>query len=222
MERGTTNTGPGFRIHFTDPPTYQLGYCSDNYVEFTMPPHGPIRVWTIRKENDKIKLDCNGVVIFDINYEINEQVVNGEMQCSKYWTKDFEAIQFQGSAEDYFRQLYPASMFFVEMITDFDAFDIKSKCIICTYNLIIIQLTVDGVITEIGQNVQLIVEEERKPEPGLVLTQLQLMVVQIVLGRRQKLNTATLNLVQVDNTTCCGTFAVSFKRIKLAYRPTRF
>ena len=214
MERGTTNTGPGFRIHFTDPPTYQLGYCSDKYVEFTMPP-GPIRVWTIRKENDKIKLDCNGVVIFDINYEINEQEVNGEMQCSKYWTKDFEAIQFQGSAEDYFRQLYPASMFFVEIITDFDAFDFdsKSKCIICTNNLLIIQLTVGGVITEIGQSVHLSVEEEHKPEPGLVPTQLQLMVVQIVLGKQQKLGTATLNLVQVENTTCCGTFAVSFKRI---------
>ena len=42
-------------------------------------------------------------------------------------------------------------------------------------------------ITETGQNVQLIAEEERKPEPGLVQTQLQLMVVQIVLGRRPKL-----------------------------------
>ena len=56
----------------------------------------------------------------------------------------------------------------------------------------------DGVITEIGQNVQLIVEEEQKPESGLVQTQLQLMVVQIVLGRQQKLGTATLNLVQVN------------------------
>ena len=53
----------------------------------------------------------------------------------------------------------------------------------CTQRLPI-QLTVDGVITEPGQNVQLHVEEEHKPEPELVLTQLQLMVVLIVLGRR--------------------------------------
>ena len=42
-------------------------------------------------------------------------------------------------------------------------------------------------ITEPGQNVLLNVGEEHKPEPELVQTQLQLMVVQIVLGRRLKL-----------------------------------
>ena len=66
------------------------------------------------------------------------------------------------------------------------------------YNLLL-QLTVDGVITEIGQIVQPNVEREQKPEPGLVQTQLQLMAVQIVLGRQQKLRTATLNLVLVNN-----------------------
>ena len=55
-------------------------------------------------------------------------------------------------------------------------------------------------ITETGQNVQLIVEVEYKPDPGLVPTQLQLMVVQIVLGRQQKLKNATQIPVQVDNT----------------------
>ena len=53
-------------------------------------------------------------------------------------------------------------------------------------------------ITEIGQIVQPSVEEEHKPEPGPALTQLQLMVVQIVLGRQQKMGTATLNLVKVN------------------------
>ena len=61
-----------------------------------------------------------------------------------------------------------------------------------------IQLTVDGVITETGQNVQLNVEEEHKPEPGLVQTQLQLMVVLTVLGRRLKVKLATHNLVRVN------------------------
>ena len=53
-------------------------------------------------------------------------------------------------------------------------------------------------ITETGQNVQLNVEKELKPEPELVLTQLQLMKVLIVLGRRLKLGLATCNLVQVS------------------------
>ena len=52
-------------------------------------------------------------------------------------------------------------------------------------------------ITKIGQIVHLIVEVEFKPDSGLVPTPLQLMVVQIVLGRQQKLKTATRNTVQV-------------------------
>ena len=52
-------------------------------------------------------------------------------------------------------------------------------------------------ITEPGQSVQLNVEEEHKPEPELVQTQLQLMVVLIVLGRRLKVRLATHSFVQV-------------------------
>ena len=64
----------------------------------------------------------------------------------------------------------------------------------------IMQLMEGGVITETGQTVQLIVVEERKPEPGLVLTQLQLMVAQIVLGRRLKLIIVININAQVNNT----------------------
>ena len=56
-------------------------------------------------------------------------------------------------------------------------------------------------VTEPGQTVQLIVEEELKPEPGLALTQLQLMVVQIVPGRRLKLRTVTKWSAQVHKAT---------------------
>ena len=56
-------------------------------------------------------------------------------------------------------------------------------------------------ITETGQTVQLNVEEEHKPGPRRVLTQLQLMVVQIVLGRRLKLKTVTNTSAQVKINT---------------------
>ena len=56
-------------------------------------------------------------------------------------------------------------------------------------------------ITETGQNVQLIVKVEHKPEAELVLAQLQLMVVQIVLGRRLKLRTVTNKSAQVQDAT---------------------
>ena len=77
--------------------------------------------------------------------------------------------------------------------------DFFSFIILVKLTASIIQLMVGMVITEIGQNVQLNVGEEYKPDPGLVPTQLQLMAVQIVLGRQQKLRTATLNLVRVNN-----------------------
>ena len=68
-------------------------------------------------------------------------------------------------------------------------------------NTWIIQLTEDGVVTEPGQNVQLNVDQEHKPKPGLVQTQLQLMVVQIVLGTRLKHKTVTYKIVQVITNT---------------------
>ena len=52
-------------------------------------------------------------------------------------------------------------------------------------------------ITEPGQSAQMIAEEEHKPELKLVQTQLQLMVVQIVLGRRLKVRVATYRSAQV-------------------------
>ena len=64
----------------------------------------------------------------------------------------------------------------------------------------IIQLTEGGVITEPGQNVLLNVEQEHKPEPGLVQTQPQLMEVQVVMGRRLKLKTVTITSAQVNKT----------------------
>ena len=51
-----------------------------------------------------------------------------------------------------------------------------------------------------GQDVLLFVEQEQKLEQGLVQTQLQLMVVQVVMGMRQKLKTVTNKTAQVNNT----------------------
>ena len=105
IENGTTDDGPSIKVFFRDPPAYHLGYCTGE-VDFSMPP-GPVRVWTFRKEDGRIKLDCNGEVIFDLNYVTNDHLTYGEKKCLKYWTNDFGAIRLQGSAEDYFRQHHP-------------------------------------------------------------------------------------------------------------------
>ena len=66
----------------------------------------------------------------------------------------------------------------------------------------IVQLTVAGVSTEIGQSVLLNVEEELKPEPGRVTTLFQLPAVQIVLERVQNHSLVTYILVQVKFKFC--------------------
>ena len=55
-------------------------------------------------------------------------------------------------------------------------------------------------IGEPGRNVLPVVEEEQKPEPGLVLTQPQLIMAQIVLGRQLKPKTVTNKGAQVNKT----------------------
>ena len=52
---------------------------------------------------------------------------------------------------------------------------------------------------EPGQNVLQIVEQEQKLEQGLVQTQHQLMVVQVVMGTRLKLNSVSFNTARVNN-----------------------
>ena len=53
---------------------------------------------------------------------------------------------------------------------------------------------------EPGHNVLLNVDGEQKLEQGLVQTQLQLMEVQVAMGRRQKLKTVMDNAAQVNET----------------------
>ena len=107
----STDDGPGLEVNFTDPPTYRLEYCTGE-VEFSMCP-GPVREWTIRKAEEKIKLDCNGEVIFDINYHHANNPIENIQRCKPYWGMDFGATKFEGGAADYYRR-QPVGEFFGE------------------------------------------------------------------------------------------------------------
>ena len=56
--------------------------------------------------------------------------------------------------------------------------------------IVFYQLTVDGLILRIGQNVLLLVEEEPKQEPEPALTLLLLSMELIASGKERKLKTA--------------------------------
>ena len=107
IERGSRHGGAVLIVYFKDPPAYTIGDCTGE-TEFTMPP-GPTRVWTVVKENEKIILLCNDVVIFDINYMTN--TYRNERKCLESWGVDFEATRFSGSASDYYSQ-YTGGMFY--------------------------------------------------------------------------------------------------------------
>ena len=94
----STNNGPGIKMVFSDPPIYSLGYCADN-IAFTMCA-GSERVWTISKGNGKIKLECDGEVIFDIDYATSRNSL-----CKYFWSLEFGQIKFQGgdTASDSYR-----------------------------------------------------------------------------------------------------------------------
>ena len=94
------------KFQFSDPPTYTLGYCVGS-AEFTMPPAGSdnVRLWTIRREDDKIRLLCNGVQIFAVGYRSSDQ------QGCDWWQRDYRKIyfsKFDNDASDvYTFRLYP-------------------------------------------------------------------------------------------------------------------
>ena len=194
-----------------------------------MPP-GPTRVWTVVKQNERVILLCNDVVIFDVNYMTNSY--RNESECRQRWNVDFEATRFSGGLEDYYSQYtggmfysqYTGGMFYSQYTGGMFCSEFAVIVLMLMYFLILgtgknppifennlqtgrnityvvfqFLLTLDIAITEIGRSVQLIVEEEHKPEPGFASTLLQLMVDSTVLGRQFKLKTATRNHVQVND-----------------------
>ncbi|KAL5247372.1 hypothetical protein ACHWQZ_G019294 [Mnemiopsis leidyi] len=61
---------------------------------------GSERVWTISKENGKIKLECDSKVIFDIDYATSTNYF-----CKYFWSLEFGQTKFQGgdTASDSYR-----------------------------------------------------------------------------------------------------------------------
>ena len=77
-----SNAG-GIRVKFTDPPQYDIGYCTE-WVTFTAPEE-QVRTWTITKTDASPILVCNGVEI----------VAYGS--CVSQWSKDAAKIYFTSS-----------------------------------------------------------------------------------------------------------------------------
>ena len=66
------------------------------------------RIWTLEKDSARVKLLCNGVVIYDIEIEASDKD-----SCGNLWSHDFAGMRFmdrtdvgktKDTASDFFRQ----------------------------------------------------------------------------------------------------------------------
>ena len=83
----------GIDVIFTDPPTYDIGYCGTR-TDLIMPGTEKYRIWTFQKENNTIQLLCNGVEIYNLNYA----EYSDDKNCIVRWSLDFTHLRFVKSA----------------------------------------------------------------------------------------------------------------------------
>ena len=91
--RLNTTTGARVEVTFSDPPTYTIGSCGTNNVNFTMPCREKHRIWTFTKQDRTLQLLCNGVEIFNLNFGESAN------ECREMWSSDFEEIKFSKNAD---------------------------------------------------------------------------------------------------------------------------
>ena len=64
VESDTDQNNPGIFVDFNEPPTYKIGYCTNDIV-FTMPQSvAPDAIWTVTKTESELILQCNGEKIY--------------------------------------------------------------------------------------------------------------------------------------------------------------
>ena len=105
----SSDKGGGISIYFDSQPKYGLGYC-ERRVGIPVDKLGTDknRIWTIKKENTRMKLLCNGVEIFDI-----ETQTSTETDCGTRWSFDCAKIRFVSTnaetdtASDFYRKDIP-------------------------------------------------------------------------------------------------------------------
>ena len=92
----------GIDISFTDPPNYQIGYCTDD-IDFTMLEDEV--TWTITKTDVSIAILSNDEEL--INLLLSESTLS---DCVPSWSRDAVSIKFDSgdTASDMYRALSSA------------------------------------------------------------------------------------------------------------------
>ena len=91
----------GLEVRFTNPPTYDIGFCHKEDIPFTMP-KGDYHIWTIKKYPTKLTMHCNGVEILDYKFSDSE-----DSSCTGKWSREQTAFRINpdDTASDFYRQV---------------------------------------------------------------------------------------------------------------------
>ena len=91
----SSGKGGGISLYFEYQPKYDLGYCESRvHIPVNKLGTDKIRIWTIKKENTRMKLYCNGVEIFDI-----ETQTSTKSDCRTHWLFDCAKMRFASTNE---------------------------------------------------------------------------------------------------------------------------
>ena len=104
----SNNSVVGIHVKFYNNPEYGIGKCGQLR---TIPKEklgtDRNRIWTIEKDDPRVKLSCNGVQIIDM------QTASENEECKNHWAADFVKMRFidnsegtsglNDTASDYFR-----------------------------------------------------------------------------------------------------------------------
>ena len=102
----SSGKGGGISLHFDSQPKYDLGYCESRvHIPVNKLGTDKNRTWTMKKENTRMKLFCNGVEIFDI-----ETQTSTKSECRTHWSFDCGKMRFRSTstepdtASDFYRK----------------------------------------------------------------------------------------------------------------------
>ena len=133
-----TKTAMIVQIRFEEPIKYQLMHCMASKQPLSNVPTEQDKVWKIIRTLDRVKIECNGVMVTDFNIDSCTEGLKG------VYKRIVAKVSFADSdkASDFFRQIGLQSSIlkkFLHKINEFCFFIPHSNKVISIYNLNLIE-----------------------------------------------------------------------------------
>ena len=87
---GEGNTIGDITIEFGVEVTYSISSCTSTQMKFNSLPEDDNKVWTIRKTENSLTIECNDALVLEYLFASSEN-----SQCNSNWSQDIDTIMFQ-------------------------------------------------------------------------------------------------------------------------------